>query len=352
MPTLLIRSKQITLQQSLKFLRQQKLILSGEHSVVHGGPALAMAVNRYVTVTVSRDKEADIAFDLTDLAHQSRLSFSALKHLKERIKDKYHHFIRGDYSIRDVLQKPFELAHFAFSILADAMNLNLLHGVNIKVQSDIPIGCGMGSSAATILSVLRAITNYLHLPLSEEALFKLALEAENMQHGSSSGLDLRIALNGGCIYMCGQEMSRREVPKFPLYLVNTGTPITTTGQCVEHAAHYFKSSQLKDEFASVTNAMDEALQQQSWIRLQEMLRHNHQLLKRIAVVPAKIERFIAELESVGGAAKLCGAGAIAGDGGGVMLIAHEDQRELDMRITRYGYNLIPISCEERGVHAA
>ncbi len=64
------------------------------------------------------------------------------------------------------------------------------------MQSDLPIGCGMGSSAATILSVIYAIATHLHLPISQEKLFQLALEAENMQHGRSSGLDLKIVYAG------------------------------------------------------------------------------------------------------------------------------------------------------------
>ncbi|OGT35732.1 MAG: hypothetical protein A3F11_05130 [Gammaproteobacteria bacterium RIFCSPHIGHO2_12_FULL_37_14] len=335
----------------MKVYAPGKLILSGEHAVVYGKPALAMAVNRYATATVTREILPRILFDLSDLAHRGHLSLGAVRNLKDRIKRKYYRFIQGDFSIRDVLHKPFELAQFALSIVIESLNLSLPHGVKIHVQSDIPIGCGMGSSAATILSVMQAVSNHLQLSLSSESLFQLALEAEKMQHGYSSGLDLRISLQGGCLYVHGQEVQARPLPKFPMYLVNTGTPLSTTGQCVEKVATYFKSQQLGDEFAAVTNSMDEALQQQSWQKMQMAIHENYKLLVTIGVVPAHVQHFIAEIAASGGAAKVCGAGAIAGNQAGAVLIIHEDQALLSLLAARFGYSVIPIMGEFRGLHA-
>lgn len=335
----------------MKVYAPGKIILSGEHSVVYGNPALAMAINRYVTAAVTRERMPQILFDLSDLAHNSRLSFKALHHLKARVKRKYHRFIRGDFSIRDVLQKPFELAQFALCVFAESLNLSLPHGVRIHVTSDIPIGGGMGSSAATILSVMVAIAKHLHVPISQDTLFQLALEAENMQHGHSSGLDLRVALQGGCLYVNGLEMQSRDIPLIPMYLVNTGNPATTTGQCVEKVAPHFKSGQIGNDFAAITNAMDAALQQQSWQNMRETMRHNHQLLVNIGVVPEKVQTFIAEVEILHGAAKVCGAGAVAGDNAGAVLVLMEDKAALSLLCARYGYALSPIAGESRGVHA-
>lgn len=336
----------------IKVFAPGKLILSGEHAVVYGQPSLAMAINRYASATVTREARPQVLFDLADLSHHSRLSFSALQHLKKRIKNKYHRFIRGDFNIREVLQKPFELAQYALSVLADAVSLSLPHGVKLHVQSDIPMGCGMGSSAATILSVMHAIYNFLDKPISKEALFNLALEAENMQHGRTTGLDLRVALQGGCLYMEDDTLHHRNVPDMPMYLVNTGAPVTTTGQCVEKVAPFFKSNALLAEFAAVTHAMDQALRQQSWFAMQEAIKANHQLLVRIGVVPESVQQFIKEVEAEQGAAKVCGAGAIVGQRAGALLVAIEDKATLTTLCTKSGYNMMPISGELRGVHAA
>lgn len=336
----------------MKVFAPGKLILSGEHAVVYGKPALAMAVNRYVTATITRERLPQILFDLSDLAHHSRLSMDSLRHLKDKIKWKYHRFVRGEYSIRQVLQKPFELAQVAIGLCAEALNLTLPHGVKIQVQSDIPIGCGMGSSAATIISVIHAISQYLNIPLSQEKLFQLALETENMQHGHSSGLDLRVILQGGCLYVHGSDIQSRPIPSFTLYLINTGTPLTTTGQCVEKVAPYFQSESMGDEFSAVTEAMDSALKKQNKISVQEAVRQNHQLLVKIGVVPLKVQQFIKEIEAIQGAAKICGAGAVAGDGAGVVLaIIGEDKDALLSLCQRFHYPVFSIAGESRGVHA-
>lgn len=335
----------------MKVFAPGKLIISGEHSVLYGKPALAMAVNRYATATVTKEMLPQISFHLADLAHRSRLSLGGLQDLKERIKRKYHRFIRGEYTIRQVLHKPFELAQFALGTFAEALNLSLPHGVKIYVQSDIPIGCGMGSSAATILCVMHAVSSYLQLSISDETLYRLALEAENMQHGQSSGLDLRVAMHGGCLYINGQDIQTRNIPTLPMYLVHTGAPETTTGQCVEQVASHFKSNQLADDFAVVTNDIDTALQQQSWSTLKDSIRVNHRLLTTIGVVPTKVQQFISDVEAVGGSAKVCGAGAIAGDHAGAVLAMMDDNALLLSLCDRFNYRLIPITGESRGVHA-
>jgi mevalonate kinase len=337
----------------MKVFAPGKLILSGEHAVVYGKPALAMAINRYATATITHEMRPRILLDLSDIAHRSHLSFNALKQFKERVKHKYHRFIRGDFSIREVLQKPFELAQFAMGIFAESLNLSIPHGVKIHLHSDIPMGCGMGSSAATILSVMLALSYYMDVSLTMENLFEIALKAENMQHGHSSGLDLRIALEGGCLYVHGHEIQKRAVPSFPMYLINTGVPVTTTGQCIERVAHHFTTgNSLADEFAAVTIAMDAALQQSSVSACQAAMKANHQLLTQIGVVPEKVQQFVKEVEALNGAAKICGAGATLGDNAGAALVVSEDKSLITLLCARYGYNMVPIVGEARGAYAA
>src|SRR3990167_7142179 len=327
-----------------------KLILSGEHAVVYGNPALALAVNRYATASITRELSSRIAFDFADLPYRRHLSFSTLRRMKDKIKRKYHQFKEGHFSIREVLHKPFELAQVAFGLFFETLNITLPHGMKIYVKSDIPMGCGMGSSAATIISVIYAIAQHLHLDLSTETLFHLALAAENLQHGQSSGLDLRVSLQGGCIYMHGDTMETRPLPSMPFYLVNAGTPATSTGHCVEKVAPYFRSGLFADDFATVTNKMDAALQQACTTTLKTAIQDNHRLLVDIEVVPQCVQQFIAQIEAGGDVAKVCGAGAVVGDQAGIVLVITEDIDRLTALCAEYQYTLMPVLPESRGVH--
>ncbi|HSW68767.1 MAG TPA: mevalonate kinase [Gammaproteobacteria bacterium] len=334
----------------LKVHAPGKLILSGEHAVVYGKPALAMAVNRYATAFVSPQLLPLVSFDLSDLSYEHGLTFTALNCLKGRIKQNYQRFISGDFKIRDVLQKPVELAQFAFSLFLETLNLKLTQGIKIRVQSDIPIGCGMGSSAATVLSIVHAIAHHLQIELSEETFFRLSLEAENMQHGYSSGLDLQVSMHGGCVLVKNGQTFQRCVPTFPMYLINTGTPKTTTGECVAHAASYFKQSTIGDDFAAVTEAMDTALQANDYAEIKRVLSLNHELLVKIDVVPLKVQQFISEIKKFSGAAKICGAGAVFGEKGGIVLVLTENYDALMKLCAEYHYPILPIIGETRGVH--
>ncbi len=73
-------------------------------------------------------------------------------------------------------------------------------------------------------------------------------------------------------------------------------------------------------------------------------------MKELGVVPEKVQRFIAEVERSGGAAKICGAGSVAGDQAGVILAVAEEASILTEICARYRYSLIPAMAEPRGVH--
>ena len=334
----------------MKVYAPGKLILSGEHAVVYGKPALAMAVNRYVCATATPQLLPLVSFDLSDLAYERGLTLTALRRLKSRVKHKYQRFIAGDFKIRDVLHKPVELAQIAFTIFLETLNLKLTQGVKIRVHSDIPIGCGMGSSAATVLSIVHAIAHHLRMELSSEIFYRLGLEAENMQHGHSSGLDLRVSLHGGCIFVNDREITARQIPSLPMFLVNTGAPKTGTGECVAHAAKYFKSSQIGDDFAAVTHAMDHAFQANNQQEVMRSIKENHHLLTRVGVVPENVQQFIKAIESQDGAAKICGAGAVAGNKAGVVLVVTNQPEQLTELCAKHNYSILPVSGESRGVH--
>jgi mevalonate kinase len=326
-----------------------KLILSGEHAVVYGRPALAMAVNRNAQAFVTTEGAAEtVSFDLPNLqADKASFTLRALREFHGRVQRNYEDFLAGRLSIREVVRKPVDLFQFAFVTVLDGLHLKMGGGVNVRLNSNIPIGCGMGSSAATILSVLRGLGHYYRVEFRPEWYARYSLEVENMQHGQASGLDTYVSMHGGCVRFQNGVAQELPLPRVPLYIVNTGTPASTTGEAVAGGAAHRGGQSAVGNFEGVVNHMQKALQQDDLKAFQRAMRENHRLLQEIGVVPGRVGDFVAEVEAAGAAAKICGAGAVAGDAGGMVLVAaRETPAEL---CAKYGYELMTVRPDPLGV---
>lgn len=323
-----------------------KLILSGEHAVVYGAPAIALAVDCYAETTIRSHFTPTVFFNLLNLKYAKSLTLSTLFSLKHELQEQYRAFLEGKCSIREVLKRPFDLLQFTVTNLLEKWNVPLSDGVEIHTSSNIPIGAGMGSSAATVMSTLFALAAFFNLSIDPKRFLSLGQDAENLQHGRSSGLDLHLSLLGGCLKFEKGETEKRPLPTFPLNVVQTGKPDSTTGQCVSHASRYFEKTSLLDDYQAVTQQFDNALVKNDMMEIQRSIRENHRLLVEIGVVPPRIQNFIQDLEKDGAAAKICGAGSVTGDKAGVVLIVSE--HDVEKVVERYGYSLQRVAGDLRG----
>lgn len=328
-----------------------KIILSGEYSVLYGCPAIALAVDRYARTTVTPQLSKMVSFNLFSSRYRDSFPIETLRKIKNRLKDNYQLFLKGELNIREVLKTPLELASYTFANFFDHLNAKFANGFDIDTQSDIPVGCGMGSSAAVILSVLRAVAAYFGMQLSDEKYYQLGMDAERMQHGYSSGLDVFTSLHGGCIHFENGKTDRRKTPDFQMFLVNTGTPEVTTGESVSDVKSRFdEDSAIWESFKAVTNEMDQALQENQLTAIQTLMKENHRLLCDIGVAPEKIKQFIAEIEKINCAAKICGAGAVRGDKAGIVLVSAETQEQILSLCQKYQFEPAPLHAAQRGLH--
>ena len=333
----------------MKAIAPGKLILSGEHAVVYGRPAIAMAIDRNAQTMVTGEGMAaeEVRIDLLDLSASESFSLRALRDFRDRVQRNYEAFIRGEMGLREILHKPADLFQYAFITILDGLHLKLRGGLRIRMHSTIPIGCGLGSSAATTLSVLRAVGHYFRVEFRPDWYYRYSMEAERLQHGFPSGVDTFISLHGGCAIFRDGQAQKIPLPRFRFRLVDTGTPTCTTGECVAEVHRRFADASIWVEFERVTLVMANALARQDAQSLRSTLRENHRLLCEIGVVPDKVRDFIAEIERRGGAAKICGGGAIRGEHAGVVLIVADSMP--DDVFERYGYRLLSFRGEPLGV---
>lgn len=326
-----------------------KLILSGEHSVVYGGPAIAMAIDRYTQVTAQMIQQPLIKLKMFDFGYTCSHTLNALKDVQRRVLGNYSKFLKGQCSIKEVLTMPFELLQFSVTNVIEKLNLQIPSGLHIEIGSGIPVGCGMGSSAAAVVGTLHAVLKHLGVDLENNKFLSISRESENLQHGKSSGLDIYITKNGGTCRFERGEITNLDNPNQQIYMINTGAPASSTGECVSTVAHHFNRAALVDDFANVTRSIESAIKKSGDSDLIYGIKENHRLLTSIGVVPSEIQGVISKVEGTGGAAKICGAGAISGSNAGIIMLVG-DKDKLTNVTSKYGYTLETFDVDVLGTH--
>ncbi len=308
-------------QQEITARAPAKLIITGEHAVLQGVPAIAIAVNRYCDTTLTPDSLPKVLFNLVNLDHKRSRTMHYLSRLKEKVKADYHEFQQGERSIRKVLKEPFHLLEYTAGAFVEKLAHKMEEGFTVKTDSRISTGCGMGSSAASVVSLNYALNTFTGKNLSLDELFELNLASENLQHGKSSGLDIYVCAHGGALQFKDGKVERLNFPNFPLTVVITGEPESSTGECVAHAREVFsKNVKLVAEFQKASDTILASIQNNDLAAFKAGIKKNERLLEEIGVVPQKVQTLIRQLEEAGFAAKVCGAGSITGDKAGVVLV--------------------------------
>lgn len=288
-----------------------KVILSGEHAILAGCPALVMATSPRVTcdsrpsacgaVHLTLPGRPEVTVPSSDLpGRAAELTQRHTQGLPPRLPE-------------DVL------------LTALARTAPDWQG-HIVFSTSLPIGSGLGASAAFLLSLFKS----LHPQLSDRDLYSSALDIEHLQHGTSSGVDVWTSLHGGLWWLHREERIRLAPTTLPGFrLLHSGTPASTTGECVQQVKRHFPADHpVWTEFDHVIHQTREAVEQNRPDHWSEAIRHNHRLLTRIGVVPEAVQEAVRKIEAEGGCAKICGAGSVRGDSAGILLVRDADPESL------------------------
>jgi homoserine kinase len=90
--------------------------------------------------------------------------------------------------------------------------LALPFGLELRLHKGIPLGSGMGGSAASCVAALVAANALLDEPLPREALYPFAMTGEVVASGSRHGDNLGSMLLGGLVLATGHRLLRIPVP--------------------------------------------------------------------------------------------------------------------------------------------
>jgi len=280
-----------------------KVILVGEHFVVENEPAIAVAIDLRAYVTATK-RDDDLVF---------------LKSLNLGITDSF----RESESVKLREFKPLEVI-----IRELERRTGSWIGLNIVINSKIPVAAGMGSSAAIAVASTLAISRILGLELSRGEVSSIAYEAEKIVHGKPSGIDNTISTYGGAIVYRKSEgfiSLDCNFSGYKLILADSGIP-RSTGEMVA------KVRRLKSKYPKVMDPLyhsagrltieaARALRDGDFIKLGELMNINHGLLSAIGVSNEKLEQLVYAARKAGAlGAKITGAGG----GGYIVALASDD----------------------------
>lgn len=288
-----------------------KVHLLGEWAVVWGKPALLTTVDLRITVTLS--------------AAKGIYSSSPLDHQNDNLKRIIEPIIKKELKIKKI--PPYSL----------------------KIESEIPIGVHLGTSAGVAVVSIAALLSFLKVKWNLELVNKLAYQVEKHLQGNPSGADNSTIVYGGLIWFRKEAEDLKVIQPLPFsiptklarnfVLINTGTPkLTTKKMIAQITADFDKNPSLKEKFLNsqekLTRELLTAIKDGNEKELIRIIREGEQNLESIGVCSSEVKKIIRQIEAAGGAAKICGAGAFSGPTG-VILCYHKNPKKLIKVVKSY-----------------
>lgn len=268
-----------------------KLILIGEHAVVYQRPAIAVPFDA-VFAEVSIKKTTGTVELLSD-------------------------FYRG--SIDQLPDKMIGLKEVVVAVCKKIKKP--VRDFNIQLNSTIPIGRGLGSSAAIACSIIRGLYSYFNQSLDLNILRELVDVSETYAHGNPSGIDREAIISDEPIWYIKNEEPESIDLKETLHLVVADTGrIGDTHLAVDSVkqlkkAEPQKTTRLLNTLEHLTVKARESLKTGALKQLGQFLTEAHEQLKQLGVSDPGLNHYVdISIENGALGAKLTGGGR-----GGCML---------------------------------
>jgi mevalonate kinase len=284
-----------------------KLILFGEHAVVYGHPAVAVALSRGLEIHVCREVSLD-----ANARVEARLS------------------ARGRLIDIEPPQSAALLTAFHEGLRwASERGLALSGVYEFTVEGALPFKVGLGSSAALSVASLRAIAKLHHHHFSDAELFEGALSMERVFHQNPSGLDHQVSIQGGALMfkrskpastLEGEDHAKGFTQRSlnigkTLHLVLSWTPRegstadAVSGVAARRADSPYIYDTLFYEISEITKRGITAIEFGDLYTLSALLNDNHQRLIKLGVSTPALNQSCERLLSLGAlGAKMSGAG--------------------------------------------
>ncbi len=292
-----------------------KVILLGEHAAVYGRHALAVPIEDAVRVSVREG------------APGVRLAIP-------------------DWGIDDAWTARGTVPEGAAAVAALVMKeLGAEHaGYDIRVTSRIPIGMGLGSSAAFAVAVIRAFAALQSREMTDLETDRLAFRCEQLTHGTPSGIDNNIATFGEPVLYSKGQTRTKPIPlsePLPLVVAASSQRGSTKAMVAGVRDRYEKDSVL---YETIFNEIDEmsvaaaaAIAERDFAHLGAMMNVCHGFLNALQVSTPELEAMVATAREAGAiGAKLTGAGG----GGSIVALCPGKVTEVAAALEASGWSIV------------
>jgi len=277
-----------------------KIILFGEHFVVHGTKAILAAIDKRVTVTTTFTENKTIKINSELGTIEVPISSS-----HEEVKNEFRPFV-----------------YLANKIINSNQNVN---GLEITIDSDIPIGVGLGSSSACCVAAAASISELFN-ELSSEEILKMSIEAEKTIFPDTSGADCTVCTYGGMIEYPSIEKIDNT---FDLNLLIANSMIPHNTKNSDEKVNKFKEndeerfSQLCDHETKLIDEVITAMKNNDATTFGLKMSENQKHLEEIQVSNDTLRDMISSLKEISLGTKITGAG----DGGCIIALVKDENMD-------------------------
>ena len=318
-----------------------KIYLFGEHAVVYGEPAVPCAIERRARVTVEQREDSHLRVHADDLSLDGfTVEYSGATDAAPDI-DVSESLIQAAMGYVDAAVRQARDA-------ADAPDA----GFDITIESDIPLGAGLGSSAAVTVAGIDAATRELGVELEAEEIADRAFQAEyEVQEGQASRADTFCSAMGGAVRVEGDDCRGIEAPELPIVVGFDGGE-GDTGELVAGVRDLRETSDFAaDTVAAIGDIVREgerSLAEGDVERLGELMDFNHGLLEALGVSSRSLDNMVWAARDAGAhGAKLTGAGG----GGCIVALDDTEETETALRFTPGCEETFRAGLDREGVRA-
>jgi mevalonate kinase len=300
-----------------------KVYLFGEHAVVYGEPAVPCAIERRARVTVEARDDGRLRVESGDLS-----------------LDGFTVEFEGSADDTPDVDVPTPLIRAAMGYVDESVTQAREAagrpdaGFDVTIESDIPLGAGLGSSAAVTVAGIDAATRELGHELDRAELAERAYRVEHtVQDGEASRADTFCSTMGGAVRVEGDDCETLDAPELP-FVVGYDGGAGDTGALVAGVRD------LRERYAFATDTVgaigdlvregEDALAAGDVAALGELMDCNHGLLSALGVSARSLDEMVwAAREAGAHGAKLTGAGG----GGCVVALDETDATRTALQLT-------------------